>query len=613
MGRVHPVVVALPIFAAACGFTPSGGPPLPDTSESNIDGSAPQSMSSSGGVVDASIGSDASNDGTAGGQAMDSASANASPKDSASADASPKDSAPTESSSTQQSSLASPAPIFTATPPMGWNDWNAFHSSINEDIVKMTADAMVSSGMQAAGYQFVNLDDTWMSTRDSSGQIVANASKFPDGIAAVAQYVHSKGLKMGIYTCAGTSTCAGLPGSYGHEVEDAQTYASWGIDYVKEDFCYTPSAADPKTLYTTMHDAIVATGRPMVFSLCDWGVDSPWDFGPGIANLWRTTADINDNFNSMLQNLDSTSEHPSAAGPGHFNDPDMLEVGNGGMTSDEYRSHFSLWAIMAAPLIAGTDITKMSDDTKSILTNTEVIAVDQDPAGIQGQLVADDGNGDQVWSKRLHTAGARAVALFNRSSAAATVTARWTDLGLAPGNAQVRDLWQHQDLGQVQDSYSTQVGSHAVVMLNVTGAEGTPPPMPVTYPAASGSNTLTGMAATAGCSVCAGGMKVTLLGTSGMQAGTIQFNGVMASTSGLKTIVIEYISAGSLSASVVVNGGAPLTVQFGDSGPPYGDIDSEVGTHVLQVQLNAGANTIAFSNSTALAPDLSAISAFIRD
>ena len=493
------------------------------------------------------------------------------------------------------------------TPPMGWNSWNFYGANISEQVIEAAADAVVSSGMAAAGYQYVNIDDGWAASRDANGNIVANATKFPDGIAAVAAYVHGKGLKMGIYTCEGTETCQGLPGSYGHEAQDAATYASWGIDYVKDDFCNT-TGEDPQTQYTLMSQGIVASGRPMVFSLCDAGQGSPWMWGPGISNLWRTTDDIQDSFDSMTSNLDSDAEHASAAGPGHWNDPDMLEVGNGGMSTDEYTSHFSLWAIVGAPLIAGNDLTSMTTDTTNILLNSEVIAVNQDPAGVQGSLVADDGNGDQVWSKPLSTPGMRAVALFNRGSAAATITARWTDLGLASGSATVRDLWAHQDLGPFEDSYATLVASHAVAMITVTGGEGPPPAPPAVYAAASAANTLSGAAALAACAVCATGEKVGYIGTSGSGAGTLQFNGVESAAGGLTTIVIQYLSGENRSASVSVNGGAPLTVQFGESGPD-GDFNW-VGTHVLQVPLSAGKNALLFSNAAGYAPDMAGIEVY---
>lgn len=357
---------------------------------------------------------------------------------------------------------------LAATPPMGWNTWNHFACNYTASTLEQEADALVSSGLKAAGYQYVTIDDCWASARDRNGTIVANPEKFPNGIKAVADYVHHDGLKLGLYTDAGVKTCEGLPGSYGHEQQDASTYASWGIDYVKEDWCYA-SDLDPRTQYTLMRDALLATGRPIVFSLCDWGTDAPWLWGPTTGNLWRTTDDIADNWESFLFNLDNSSQYASSAAPGAWNDPDMLEVGNGGMTKLEDQAEFSMWAMMAAPLIASNDLMHMPATTRAILTNREVIAVDQDALGIQGNKVADSGTGLQVWSKSLRggSTNVRAVALFNRSSAAANITVHWSSIGLPATRASVRNLWTHNDAGSFDGSYTANVPSHGVVMLRI--------------------------------------------------------------------------------------------------------------------------------------------------
>ena len=352
------------------------------------------------------------------------------------------------------------------SPPMGWNSWNFFGCSINETIVKQEADAMVSSGMKAAGYEYINLDDCWQNGRDASGNIVADPTKFPSGIASLAQYVHSKGLKLGLYTDAGTQTCQGRPGSYGFYPQDANTYSSWGVDYIKVDWCNT-TGLDPQTQYQQFRDALANTS--IEFSICDWGTNSPWLWGPATGNLWRTTGDINDSWASMTGNMDSNSLVAAYAGPGGWNDPDMLEVGNGGMTAVEDQTHFSMWAMMAAPLIMGNDLTNMPAATKAILTNAEVIAVDQDILGNQGVVVSDNGAGLQVWSKKL-SGGALAVALFNRSAATASLTAYWSVIGLPAGSAAVRDLWTHSDQGTFTDSYTASVPSHGVVMLKLVSS-----------------------------------------------------------------------------------------------------------------------------------------------
>ena len=352
------------------------------------------------------------------------------------------------------------------TPPMGWNSWNKFGCNVSEPLIKETADAMVASGMKKAGYQYVNIDDCWQVVRDPASNIVADHVRFPSGIKALADYVHAKGLKLGIYTDAGTMTCENRPGSLDHERQDAKTYAAWGIDYVKIDWCHT-EGLDPQRQYAKFRDALAESGRPMVFSICNWGRNQPWRWGPATGNLWRTTGDIKDNWASVLNILDSPSQqHAEAAGPGAWNDPDMLEVGNGMMTDTEYRSHFSLWAIMAAPLIAGNDLRNMSQATQDILMNTEVIAVDQDAAGKQGARVRVEG-ASEVWAKPLKERGSVAVVLFNRSEAAVDIAVTWSDVGLPPGKANVRDLWAHADRGVFTDRFKANAPPHGVVMVKI--------------------------------------------------------------------------------------------------------------------------------------------------
>ncbi|WP_225851349.1 glycoside hydrolase family 27 protein, partial [Streptomyces sp. HPF1205] len=277
------------------------------------------------------------------------------------------------------------------TPQMGFNDWNAYGCNVSESLIKATAQAMHTDGMQAAGYSYVNIDDCWLTkSRDSSGRLVPDPAKFPDGIKGTADYVHSLGLKLGIYEDAGTATCAGYPGSLGHETTDAQTFASWGVDYLKYDNCNN-NGVSAQTRYTAMRDALNATGRPILFSLCNWGQENVWTWGANVGNSWRTTGDINASWSSMLSIFHSNVGLASYAGPGHWNDPDMLEVGNGSMTTTENRSEFSLWAEMAAPLIAGTNIASANSTTLSIYTNSRVIAVDQDSLGKQGTMVSSSG------------------------------------------------------------------------------------------------------------------------------------------------------------------------------------------------------------------------------
>ncbi|HTT67326.1 MAG TPA: glycoside hydrolase family 27 protein [Gemmatimonadales bacterium] len=355
------------------------------------------------------------------------------------------------------------------TPPMGWNSWNKFACHVDEQLIEATADAMVSSGMRDAGYRYVVIDDCWQVYRDTAGTIVADPQLFPHGMKAVADYVHAKGLKFGIYTDAGTNTCQGRPGTLNHEAQDARTYASWGVDYVKEDWCNARGLEAPAQ-YRKFHEALVATGRPIVLSLCEWGSNHPWEWAAGIGHLWRTTGDIEDTWASMLANLDASSVHQAVAGPGGWNDPDMLEVGNGGMSDAEYRAHFSLWAIVAAPLLAGNDLRTMTAATRDILTNPEVIAVDQDSLGVEGWLLKQTEPGLQVWVKPLRD-GSRAVAFLNRTEGAATMGVEWSDLGWASGaTARVRDLWLHRDAVGGRGRYDTPVAPHTVVMVRITPA-----------------------------------------------------------------------------------------------------------------------------------------------
>jgi|SRR5271165_5605549 len=364
------------------------------------------------------------------------------------------------------------------TPPMGWNSWNKFACNVSEDLVKTVADAMAANGMKDAGYQYVVIDDCWQVARDEEGNIVADAQRFPSGIKGVADYVHRKGLKFGIYSDAGTKTCAGRPGSQGHEYQDALQYAKWGVDYLKYDWCNT-ATRNAQEAYTTMSNALLSTGRPIVFSMCEWGTAKPWLWGKGIGNLWRTTGDISDRWegkkkwpdgncceNGMLAIVDEQVGLESFAGPGHWNDPDMLEIGNGGMTTSEYKAHFSLWAILAAPLMAGNDVRSMSGEIKEILENQEVIDVDQDRLGQVGRRVGKQGD-SEVWARPL-LGGGRAVILLNRGTREAEIAVSWEQLAY-PGHlsAKVRDLWEHQDLGSFAGSYQARVAPHSVLMLKV--------------------------------------------------------------------------------------------------------------------------------------------------
>jgi alpha-galactosidase len=362
-------------------------------------------------------------------------------------------------------SVASPlSPALAKTPPMGWNSWNKFGCHVNEQLIRETTDAMVASGMKQAGYQYVNIDDCWQVARDSSGAIVADPEQFPSGIKALADYVHSKGLKLGLYTDAGAYTCQKRPGSLDHELQDAKTYAAWGADYIKVDWCNT-KGLEPQAQYAKFHDALAQAGRPIVFSICNWGVNAPWEWGQRTGNLWRTTGDITDRYDRMSVIGFAQNGLEKFAGPNHWNDPDMLEVGNGGMNKDEYRTYMSLWVLLAAPLLAGNDLRTMTAETREMLTNPEVIAVDQDSKGLQGHRVWEEGP-KEIWVKPLSD-GSQAVGLFNRNESALKITLNLDLIGAAP-SARLSDLWSHQDIGVVQNSYTVEVPRHGVVLLKVS-------------------------------------------------------------------------------------------------------------------------------------------------
>ena len=356
---------------------------------------------------------------------------------------------------------------------MGWNSWNKFGCNVDETLIRNVADNMVSSGLKDAGYEYLVIDDCWQVGRDAQGNIIPDPKKFADGIKALADYVHSKGLKFGIYSDAGTGTCQNRPGSRGYEFQDARQYAAWGVDYLKYDWC-NHSTQNSEASYSIMRDALAKSGRPIVFSLCEWGSTKPWLWAKDVGNLWRSTGDIINKWsgsekwggNGVVQILDMVEGTESYAGPGHWNDPDMLEVGNGVLTDTEARAHFSMWCILAAPLMAGNDIRSMNAETKAILTQKDLISVDQDPLGIQGHRVSKEGD-LEVWSKQLSDGG-RAVALLNRSEGEKTISVAWQQIGYpASLKASVKDLWTGKSTPNVEGKYSASVPSHGAVVIRV--------------------------------------------------------------------------------------------------------------------------------------------------
>ncbi len=370
------------------------------------------------------------------------------------------------------------------TPPMGWNSWNRFGCNVSEQMIREMADAMVSSGMAAAGYEYIVIDDCWQVERDADGNIVPDPERFPSGMKALADYVHSKGLKFGLYSCAGSLTCQGRPGSKGHQFQDALQYARWGVDYLKYDWCYN-DGQNPVAAYKTMSEAIKASGRPIVLSICEWGEGKPWEWGEGIGHLWRVTPDIRAVYNAsfdwggvgVLQCIDAAADLYPYAGPGHWNDAEMLEVGNGELTRDESITHFSMWCMLAAPLMSGNDLREMSRETLEILTNREVIAVNQDSLGRQAIRFMDMGE-REIWAKPL-AGGEIAICFMNRADTPWKLDYNWrdqtmyfaTEVNLHKNEYIIRDLWQHKDIGTTKGRLKSDIPAHGVLMVKLSKTE----------------------------------------------------------------------------------------------------------------------------------------------
>lgn len=372
------------------------------------------------------------------------------------------------------------------TPPMGWNSWNKFACDVNEDLIKAAADAMVESGMKDAGYQYVVIDDCWHGERDSLGFIHPDLDRFPSGMKALADYIHARGLKFGIYSDAGWKTCGGRPGSRGHEFQDALQYAKWGVDYLKYDWCFTEHM-NARAAYTTMRDALFAAGRPIVFSLCEWGSNNPWEWGRSVGHLWRISGDIAAVFDGevkhggwsswgVLQIIDMRQNIRQYAGPDHWNDPDMMEVGNG-MSVNEDRAHFTMWCMLAAPLMTGNDLSAMTPETVAILTNADVIAINQDSLGIQALKYSSDDSVD-VWIKPLKN-GDWAVCFLNRDVIEKDILFDWAEHSIVDDVADrevdfskqhftVRDLWAGKTISTTKKALSAKLPGHDVLMLRLS-------------------------------------------------------------------------------------------------------------------------------------------------
>ncbi|MFE2416015.1 ricin-type beta-trefoil lectin domain protein [Streptomyces hokutonensis] len=463
------------------------------------------------------------------------------------------------------------------TAPMGWASWNSFASKIDYSVIKAQVDAFVASGLPAAGYNYINIDEGWwQGTRDSAGNITVDTSEWPGGMSAIADYIHSKGLKAGIYTDAGANGCGyyyptGRPaaantGSEGHYAQDMLQFSQWGFDFVKVDWCGGDAEGlDAATTYKLISSAVAAaaatTARPLTLSICNWGYQNTWNWATGLAPMWRTSTDIyyyggTASQASVLSNFNQTL-HPAAQHTGYYNDPDMLTVGMTGLTAAQNRTHMALWAISGAPLLAGNDLTTMTSETAAILKNSDVVAVDQDTRGLQGVKVAEDTTGLQVYGRVLSGTGNRAVVLLNRTSSAQNITVRWSDLGLTSASATVRDLWAQSNLGSYATSYTTGVPAGGSVMLKVSGGT----------EAASTNYTATS---------------------------TGKYTGVSAASTGLDVVDIPYTNTGStaVTGTLQVNSQTATTVSF----PPTG---SSQGTVSVQVDLSKGsANSLTFTGSS---------------
>ena len=490
---------------------------------------------------------------------------------------------------------AAPAAVSTSQigvtpPPMGWASWNSFFSSIDHNVIKQQADALVSSGMAAAGYKYVNLDDGWwQGARDANGDIVVDENLWPGGMKAIADYIHSKGLKAGIYTDAGKQGCgyyfpttrpaAPNTGMEGHYQQDLETFQRWGFDYVKIDWCGgREEGLDQETTYKQIaaanEAASAVTGRKLALSFCEWGTGLPWNWATGYGDLWRTSHDVllykeTPGLTKMYRNFDEALQ-PAAHHTGYVNDPDMLMVGLNGMTAARNRLHMSLWSIAGAPLLAGNNVATMTTETRDILTNPEVLAINQDPRGLQGVEVAEDTRNLQVYGKVLSGTGKRAVMLFNRTSSAANITVRWADLGLTSASATVRNAWTRTNAGSFATSYTTSVPANDAVLLTVSGTE------------ASGTTHEDTTTAT-----------------------TPTFNNVTAGAAGTKLVDITYANGGSTArkATIQVGGQYKYVVSF----PPTGSATTYRTVSVL-AHLAKGANTVRFAAvSGSTAPDIDAL------
>ena len=508
--------------------------------------------------------------------------------------------------------LACCQPIFTQagakaqvnlapTPPMGWASWNHFFCDYNEQTIRDQADALVSTGMRDLGYRYVLIQECIAPGRNTNGELIVDPVRFPHGMKALVDYIHARGLKAGIYTDVGPYTCYPKPryqGSYGHEDQDARTFASWGMDLVEMDYCNRVPGQTGREVYEQMAAAIHKANCPMLFYICSWGNEDPWTWAQGKAQVWRTTGDISPKkdhveWASVVENFHLNARHASFSAPNSWNDPDMLEVGNSGLNRIEEQSHFSMWATSAAPLWAGNDLTQMDAATRDIYTNSEAIAVDQDPLGAGPTKVREDRKGLQVWMKPLGSigSGASAVLLLNLTSVPSGVSVRWSDLGLS-GKAEVRDLWTHQDLGQIAKGYRTQIPAHGSVLLKVKGSfswtNG------AVYEAAWPGNLRIGKAKYVMCHECNGGYAVSLPANSDIcnDGSSLDFTHIVVPESGRYTVTVYGVRsvAGNDIVRMQINTGLPEQILLRGGGDK---------SKSIPVELHRGNNSITFTSAGA--------------
>jgi len=502
------------------------------------------------------------------------------------------------------------------SPLMGWASWNNFSVKISESIIEAQADGMVSSGLATAGYNYINIDDGFFNGRYDNGTLRIDSVKFPHGMKALADYIHAKGLKAGIYSEAGTNTCGSVynnqaggvgAGLLGHDQQDIDLFIkTWGFDFLKVDYCGgKEQLLDEKTRYSEIKQAIDKTGIPDIsYNVCRWQFPGTWV--TKLANSWRISEDVNASWQSVMYVIDKDTYLAPYASQGHYNDMDMLEIGRG-LSTEEDKSYFSMWCILSAPLVLGNNLTKITEHTKEIITNAEVIAVDQDTTGVQGHLVSENSQGLQVWAKNLNgkQSRERAVVLFNRSPAAAVMTVKWKDLNLA-GIITARDLWSHTNL-EVKDSmFKEIVPSHGVMMLKVTG---TKTKLQEVFEAEYGwinnfnltqfGGNVPGQGNVLIDTICSGRAKVSSLGKS--IDNYIEFRDVFANNAGRYHLTISYLCNEIRNATLSVNGVDTLLTQLKPGGP------DTVMNCMLSVKLNKGYNTIRLSNPIASLPEIDKI------